>query len=568
MDVTFDIRRTPFSRFGSYFAVGYRPDGPLGAGLYLRSVHGQGVVRPDLFRLLWADGEPVQASEVEAGPAQLFLRHREGGHAALCITEPGTVRVRGEGMGLRLEMAPGPGVVVHPAGDARWVFNVRPAYRKYMLQALVGEVAVDAPTAINARKVLVHERIVAHLRPGYRGDVDVALDEFGSAWVPHEHRPFADGVAAVQGEFAGWLAGMPEVAPELVDAMARAAYIDGSCAVAPSGLLTRPTLYMSKGHMCNVWSWDHCFNAMALSYGYPDLAWDQLMVVADQQDAHGAFPDALNDFVKHYNFCKPPVHGWALRLMRERTPDFFTPARLREIYEPFGRWADWWLTHRVAEGQRLPHYLHGNDSGWDNSTLFDAGVPVIAPDLAALLALHCSELADIAYGLGITQDALHWRETANRLVRDLLSRLWNGTRFEALRLYDEEVVTSDSLIYCIPIVLGKRLPKPVRDALVAQLRPFITEHGLATERPDSPHYTADGYWRGPIWAPSTLLIVHGLAEIGEMRLARQIAQAFCAMCARSGFAENFDALTGEGLRDPAYTWTASVFMILAHEYAR
>ena len=27
-------------------------------------------------------------------------------------------------------------------------------------------------------------------------------------------------------------------------------------------------------------------------------------------------------------------------------------------------------------------------------------------------------------------------------------------------------------------------------------------------------------------------------------------------------------LTGEGLRDRAYTWTASVFLVLAHEYLR
>jgi putative isomerase len=37
------------------------------------------------------------------------------------------------------------------------------------------------------------------------------------------------------------------------------------------------------------------------------------------------------------------------------------------------------------------------------------------------------------------------------------------------------------------------------------------------------------------------------------------------MAARSGMAENFDAITGEGLRDPAYTWTSSVFLIFAHE---
>jgi glycogen debranching enzyme len=77
---------------------------------------------------------------------------------------------------------------------------------------------------------------------------------------------------------------------------------------------------------------------------------------------------------------------------------------------------------------------------------------------------------------------------------------------------------------------------------------------------------ADGYWRGPIWAPSTLLLVEGLASCGEHDLARDLAQRFCELAPRSGFAENYDALTGDGLRDRAYTWTASVFLILGHEF--
>jgi hypothetical protein len=42
------------------------------------------------------------------------------------------------------------------------------------------------------------------------------------------------------------------------------------------------------------------------------------------------------------------------------------------------------------------------------------------------------------------------------------------------------------------------------------------------------------------------------------------------MCETSGFAENFDALTGRGLRDRAYTWTASGYLLLAevHELRR
>ncbi len=226
------------------------------------------------------------------------------------------------------------------------------------------------------------------------------------------------------------------------------------------------------------------------------------------------------------------------------------------------------MTHRVAEGETLPHYLHGNDSGWDNSTMFDAGVPLIAPDLAALLALHCMELADLAELLGEGGDVTHWRETGLRLIADLIHTLWRDEHFVAMRQTDHQAVESDSLIPCIPIVLGKWLPPEYQSALVAQIRRFVTDYGLATEHPQSSHYVSDGYWRGPIWAPSTLLIVSGLESIGETELARTISQRFCAMCAEHGFAENFDALMGKGLRDPAYTWTASVFIILAHKLAQ
>jgi glycogen debranching enzyme len=62
-----------------------------------------------------------------------------------------------------------------------------------------------------------------------------------------------------------------------------------------------------------------------------------------------------------------------------------------------------------------------------------------------------------------------------------------------------------------------------------------------------------------------MLLVEGLAACGENQLARELCRRFCAMAARSGMAENFDALTGQGLRDRAYTWTSSVFLVLGHE---
>ena len=92
---------------------------------------------------------------------------------------------------------------------------------------------------------------------------------------------------------------------------------------------------------------------------------------------------------------------------------------------------------------------------------------------------------------------------------------------------------------------------------------FVTEWGPATESPKSPLYEDDGYWRGPIWAPTTLLLWDGLRRQGEVALAREIAEKFCSLAAKNGMAENFDARSGRGLRDRAFAWTSAVYILLS-----
>jgi glycogen debranching enzyme len=152
------------------------------------------------------------------------------------------------------------------------------------------------------------------------------------------------------------------------------------------------------------------------------------------------------------------------------------------------------------------------------------------------------------------------------MMTGLLRQLWNGHRFVALNAEGKAAERSDSIFGSLPIVLGARLPVEIRAALVAEIRRHLTEWGLATEHPESPLYERNGYWRGPIWAPPTLIIVEGLKASGEAGLAADIAGRYGRLCRRSGFAENFDALSGEPLCDPAYTWTSSVFLALTREF--
>ena len=94
---------------------------------------------------------------------------------------------------------------------------------------------------------------------------------------------------------------------------------------------------------------------------------------------------------------------------------------------------------------------------------------------------------------------------------------------------------------------------------------FLTPNGLATERLTSPYYQTKGYWRGPIWAPSTMIIADGLEAAGETGFTRELRLRFCRMAAKSGFPENYHAVSGRPQDDPSYTWTSSVFLIFAHQ---
>jgi glycogen debranching enzyme len=145
----------------------------------------------------------------------------------------------------------------------------------------------------------------------------------------------------------------------------------------------------------------------------------------------------------------------------------------------------------------------------------------------------------------------------------MLDLLWTGDGFAARLVETGELHSSESLLETMPIVLGDLLPQPVHTALARKIEQHLTEHGLATESPESEHYSADGYWRGPIWAPSTLLIESGLRRAGHVRLADEVSRRFRVLCEHSGFAENFDARSGAGQRDRAYTWTASTYLLLA-----
>jgi putative isomerase len=564
--LNFDLRSIPFSRYGSYLAfseLGAIETHP--AGLFLRTIHGDGAHHALARIELLQDGNPMPFS-VFASPASLRLQAANG-LAEFCFDGLNVVRLRTHNISVRLILAARMYDYAFPVGEGRWQLNCASSSLQLMLTPLAGQMEVDAPwNVVNA------ERMIVILQPDSAGAGEVAIETFFSSWEPRTYpTPFAGCVAAVEQEFRQWLAAVPALPAEYAPARELAAYVNWASVVAPAGYLKRPAMLMSKNWMCNVWSWDHCFNALALADQDPALAWAQMMIPFDAQNEQGALPDLVSDGGQIWSFCKPPVHGWFLRLMMERA-DWVTPQYLAEIYNPLCRWTNWWFTYRDSDGDGLPQYNHGNDSGWDNATPFRAGLPLEGPDLAAFLVLQMDTLAEIAARLGKSSDAGGWKQRSADLLTRLIQHSWRGTGFVAPRSGDHQVFAGgDSLFMLLPLLLGEKLPADMRSLLLAGLQQpgrFLTPHGLATESVSSSLYDPDGYWRGPIWAPSTLIFVEALRSIGQHTLANDLARSFCDMVSSSGcMAENYNALTGKPLRDKAYTWTSSTFLLLGQSLA-
>jgi putative isomerase len=563
---TLDLSRNPFSRFGSYITVmEHRPDSPrkpagLAPGVWLSGVHGFHAARETFRIVLCRDGREVPF-KVKGQPSKLIFR-ADGGTVELCIAEPELVRVRARGVTLRLALREAKYNYVIKQPGPRWLVNTSQAFLFYTAYSLAGDFKVGA-TCDKSQAT----GVALVLTPPPGGEAELALHQHvGFAEPRMVGGSFDEAVRLVASEFDAFAAPCRQAAgAEWTDTIDRAALLNWSCVVGPRGHFQRPSMLMSKNWMSNVWGWDHAINALALSEHHPELAWDQLLTIFDQQLPTGQIPDFINDAVRLYNYIKPPIHGWILGLMLDRNPWFDDPARLAAFYGPLERWTEWWFRFRMREGSGLPEYYHGNDSGWDNGTVFDTGTPAASPDAAAFMVLQMEMLARLARGMGKAKTAETWLARSQDMLAKLLRHLWNGCRFVVLNGEGKIAERSDSIFGSLPIVLGKRLPAEVRAALVAEIRRHVTEWGLATEHPASPLYEKAGYWRGPIWAPPTLIVVEGLKAAGETGLAADIAGRYCRLCQKSGFAENFDALSGEPLCDPAYTWTASVFLEMRRE---
>ena len=543
--------KVPFTRYGSYFAVSMEPDGEI----YIRDLHGGDMAPTRLYKLRY---EGADAHEVISQMSESRLEQTFGcGICNISIGKDDTLHINVKGGIVHLEAVSARYDSLISLSKLCWEHQF---YSQNTKIAIAGKGTVYA----NIDWRMTESENASITLDGRQQNADCVLKSY-KAVPTTAPKPDFNGTAEESAkDYSLWLNGA-----NIADGTTRLAhYILWGNFVRAEGCLRYDAMYMNKLAMGNIWSWDNCFGAIALARTHPETAFEQIKVLFECQDASGVLPDYINDTFASYSCTKPPIYGFTAVKLRERSDYFKHREVTKYLYDKISQLTGFWCNHRIDEHLCLPRYYHGNDSGWDNASVFHAGVPVCSPDLSAYLILQMDTLAELACELDRKAEETEWKRRADKLFSIMMERLHINSGFVTLLCEDGSFDTNaKSLLNLLPVVIWYRLSNEILAELVSTLeKSFEQEYGLSTESPSSVYYKKGGYWLGPIWAPVSYIFIDSLRKAKYENIATRLAEKFHKLPQISGMAENFDPVTGEGYDDNAFAWTASVYLTLKDEY--
>lgn len=566
-DNIFDVSKLPFSRYGSYLALFEKKKGILSVHWVMK------VFNDDTYTIEFLYHGKKVTPEFSMSPICLKAAYRDA-NAIFYIHSDDSIAIDGEGFDFTIK--PKHALLNNCYGTEYGANNFEViSFKKHFfasfkvfqgrgkLSSLKVPVSTTDVTPVDKKSVFKiqqengHVRLIFHLSDKQLRLSEISMDSERDLNV-------------IEKEWNSFLEKLPNVKEEHREFAECSWYNLWSSVIRKSRFISCDTMLMSKNRMCALWSWDNCFNAMALNETLPELAYKQFTLPYEFQSETGALPDLIsyNNEV-YYGITKPPVHGWAFEKMRK--DHTFSMEQLQYVYEAMSKQTRWWFDYSDADNDGIPDYPHGCDSGADNGTNFlKLGHFVESPDLPAYLFLQMKVLAQLAKELHLEADETQWNIKAEQLLKRFLDHSIENSIFVSKKSHTHEYnKKSESFLHLMPLIIGEYLNKELVETMLQKLKErHLTEYGISSEAyKNKKYYHKDGYWQGPIWAPSTYLFIDALKRIGEKALAKEIVEKYLNMViyVAKGNYENYDAKTGRGLRAPGYTWTASVTLLLMKE---
>ncbi len=343
------------------------------------------------------------------------------------------------------------------------------------------------------------------------------------------------------------------------------------------------------GYFVGLWAWDSwrfCAGAAAFD---PELAKNNIRAMFDYQLPDGMVIDCIYTDPSENNArdSKPPLVCWAVDRIWEATGD---REFLAEMYPQLLAYYKWWYAKRDHDGNGICEYGSTDgtleaaawESGMDNAIRFDSVTMVRndgfddawsmdqeSVDLNAYLANECRYLKKFAGILGETFNAPDPTER----VADYFFDPERGFFFDR-RLGGKGFVGDPGCEAYTMLWTGLARPEQVKAMmpLLQDTTKFSTYIPFPTVAADNPKYNPKGYWRGPIWLDQTYFAISGLRNYGYGDLAdaytRQVFDRLDGLKEGAPIHENYGTHTGERLKAPHFSWSASHLIMLYQEYGK
>ncbi len=525
----------------------------------------------------YLDGEELPY-RYECDPAKLTVTTKKG-TIEFTYEQSDIMRVRVKGVGLRVFYEPQmhEGGVERKKGEVELGFNF---IGKLLFKEISGTMSNNAKW--NFREVCPYPFEIDLTPDPVTGVGELAVHEYDSNTAAKEsYIGFDEAYRNTLSDFERFCENYPPVPVMYRDMAKKAAWTVWHSYLGPRGSLKKPIVYMHKLFMNRAFGWHQCFHAMAMTKNARE-AWDLLLSMFEYQDQAGGVPDNISDRNQYVRIStKPPLYGYAVVYILD---NFDVSALTRDdyenLYDKLCSYSDWWFVHHDHAKTGYPAYYHVDESGYDESTLFDEGLPIQAPDLQAYMVMLCEALSRLASLTGKSSEAEQWMSRSKRVLAFLTDELWDGEQFRAKLTTSGQYCKCGSIAQLQPVMLGSRLPMHIIKKLAERLLDpdeFLTDFGVATENLKSDKLVMRAFTRGAVVAPTQFLLIYGLLDAGEKEAAYTIAAKYLNALMIKGLAlgihpyrkepvsgdkikENFSAMS---VGFPFSAWVGSIFLALA-----
>ena len=462
---------------------------------------------------------------VQGGPTELKLLTAYG-DICFCFAETGLLLIKGENkLGLCLEADLDLHRIFRKREGQSWESS-HGACCCLVYTPVVGTLELTAPYDMDK---LSTPQVRGEIIPAESGEFLFAVEEFRELGLVRPSYPtYEEGLRDVTADWETYLAKQPAL-PGFAAGRERAAFQTWSLLTDPSGRAGHRQIWRDFGHATD--SFQRCLCAAASGGDLP-LAMDLLLGEFDEQSPDGQLPVFFDDMRGLTQTVVPPAQGWALEmLMRAHDLETEAPAgQLAALYDGLSGLVNWYDACRCDAVDSLPCYESGEECGIEGSPIFAAQPVAALPDLSAFLALLEEKLGDLAKMTGQAAEAEPWYRRSRARIERMIDVFWNGARFIG-RAPGGTVIDTASLLFYRPLILGRRLPREIIDAMAEDLSEgngFLTPAGFLSQRMTSSDYSPLRPGSGRILPMENALVTVGLIAAGKTDLACMAAKRWCS----------------------------------------